>query len=134
MGGYQISADAAFADIDPKHYEDFQRRAAPEYIATIMISFESHSTFSLFINPWPVCVTVLKYQPTLTAYGDAHGNSRKVPTRAESAGGIFVDALCVVDKNLVSGRTYRDSGLFIGAWIKLLENQPRKPGNSRFIK
>ena len=39
----------------------------------------------------------------------------------ESAGGIFVDAPCVVDKNLVSGRTYLDSGSFVGAWIKLLE-------------
>ena len=39
----------------------------------------------------------------------------------ESAGGIFIDAPCVVDKNLISGRTYHDSGFFIGAWIELLE-------------
>jgi protease I len=39
----------------------------------------------------------------------------------ESAGGIYVDAACAVDGNLVSGRTYHDNGHYLGAWIKLLE-------------
>jgi len=39
----------------------------------------------------------------------------------ESCGGTFVDEPCVVDGNLISGRTYRDNGHFLGAWIKLLE-------------
>lgn len=39
----------------------------------------------------------------------------------EVAGGIYVDEPCVIDGNLVSGRTYRDSGSFIGPWIRLLE-------------
>ena len=39
----------------------------------------------------------------------------------EVAGGIFVDEPCVIDDNLVSGRTYHDSGHFVGPWVRLLE-------------
>ena len=50
--GYQIMADAAFADIDPENYQGiFSVEAAPRNIfATILTSFESHSTFSPLIN------------------------------------------------------------------------------------
>lgn len=39
----------------------------------------------------------------------------------EVCGGTFVDEPCVIDGNLVSGRTYHDHGHYIGPWIKLLE-------------
>ena len=39
----------------------------------------------------------------------------------EVCGGVFVDEPCVVDGNLISGRTYHDSGHFVGKWIALLE-------------
>ena len=39
----------------------------------------------------------------------------------EVCGGVFVDKPCVVDGNLISGRTYHDSGHFVGPWIDLLE-------------
>ena len=38
----------------------------------------------------------------------------------EVCGGIYVNEPCVVDGNLVSGRTYHDNGRHVGAWIKLL--------------
>ena len=38
----------------------------------------------------------------------------------EVCGGIYVDEPCVIDKNLVSGRTWHDNGHFVGPWIKLL--------------
>lgn len=38
----------------------------------------------------------------------------------EVCGGIFVDEPCVIDGNLVSGRTYHDHGHYIGPWIKML--------------
>jgi len=44
----------------------------------------------------------------------------------EVCGGIFVDEPCVIDGNLVSGRTYHDNGHFIGAWIDLLVNARAK--------
>ena len=39
----------------------------------------------------------------------------------EVCGGIFVDEPCVIDGNLISGRTYHDNGHFVGPWISLLE-------------
>ena len=39
----------------------------------------------------------------------------------EACGGTFVNEPCVVDGNLVSGRTYHDNGHYFGAFIKLLE-------------
>ena len=39
----------------------------------------------------------------------------------EVCGGIFVDEPCVIDGNLVSGRTFHDNGHYVGPWIKLLE-------------
>ncbi|MGB4707003.1 MAG: DJ-1/PfpI family protein [Fuerstiella sp.] len=39
----------------------------------------------------------------------------------EVCGGTFVDEPCVIDGNLISGRTFHDNGHFVGAWIKLLD-------------
>ncbi len=39
----------------------------------------------------------------------------------EVCGGLYVDAPCAVDGNLISGRTYRDNGHHKGPWIKMLE-------------
>ena len=39
----------------------------------------------------------------------------------EAVGGIFVNEPCVVDGNLVSGRTFHDHGHYVGPWIRLLE-------------
>ncbi len=39
----------------------------------------------------------------------------------EVCGGTFVDEPCVIDGNLVSGRTYHDSGHFVGPWIRMME-------------
>jgi len=41
----------------------------------------------------------------------------------EICGGTFVDEPCVVDGNLVSGRTYRDRGYYVGVWIKMLTKE-----------
>jgi protease I len=38
----------------------------------------------------------------------------------EVCGGIFVDEACVVDGNLVSGRTFHDHGQYMGKWMELL--------------
>ncbi len=39
----------------------------------------------------------------------------------EVCGGIYVNEACVLDGNLVSGRTYHDNGHYLGPWIKMLE-------------
>jgi protease I len=38
----------------------------------------------------------------------------------EACGGIYVDAPAVVDRNLVSGRTWHDHGKYMRSWIELL--------------
>ncbi len=45
---------------------------------------------------------------------------RKCQFDLEVCGGMFVDEPCVIDGNLVSGRTFHDHGHYIGPWIKLL--------------
>jgi protease I len=45
---------------------------------------------------------------------------RKCKFDLEVCGGTFVDEPCVIDGNLISGRTYHDHGHYIGPWIKLL--------------
>ncbi len=122
--GYQIMADAAFADINPENYQGifFSGGRAPEYIRydPDLIRITQHF-FSADKPVASVCHGV-----EIPAYSDCV-QGRHMTTVAkcrhelESAGGIFVDAPCVVDRNLVSGRTYLDSGSFVGAWIKLLE-------------
>jgi protease I len=44
----------------------------------------------------------------------------------EVCGGIFVDEPCVVDRNLVSGRTYHDHPFYIPSWIELLKAEQEK--------
>ena len=39
----------------------------------------------------------------------------------EICGGIFVDEPCVIDGNLVSGRTFWDHGHYMGHWMQLLD-------------
>ena len=39
----------------------------------------------------------------------------------ELCGGTFVDEPCVIDGNLISGRTFWDHGHYIGPWMKLLD-------------
>jgi protease I len=39
----------------------------------------------------------------------------------EICGGTFVDEACVLDGNLVSGRTYHDHGHYMGTWMDLLD-------------
>ena len=41
----------------------------------------------------------------------------------EICGGTFVDEPCVVDGNLVSGRTFHDNGHYFGKFIELLEGR-----------
>lgn len=46
----------------------------------------------------------------------------------EACGGTFVDAPCVVDGNLVSGRTWHDHGQYMKHWLGLLEAERRRQG------
>ena len=121
--GYQIKADLAFADVDPTQYAGifFSGGRAPEYIR-----YDQHLvriTRHFFEKDKPIASVC--HGVEIPAYAGCL-DGRKITTVAkcrhdvESAGGIYVDAPCVVDGNLVSGRTYHDNGRYLGPWIEQL--------------
>jgi len=122
--GYTLNADLAFSEVAEKDYLGifFSGGRAPEYIRydgdLVRITkyfFEQNKPIA------SVCHGV-----EIPAYADCV-KGRRMATVAkcrfdlEVAGGIFVDEACVIDGNLVSGRTYHDNGHYLGAWIKMLE-------------
>jgi protease I len=124
--GYQIEAEVAFADIDPADYVGifYSGGRAPEYIRDDpdLIRITRHF-FSSGKPIASVCHGVEIPARADCVRGRRMATVPKCQFDLEVCGGIFVNAPCVVDGNLVSGRTYRDHGYYMGAWISLLEEQ-----------
>jgi protease I len=63
----------------------------------------------------------------IPAYADCV-RGRKMATVAkcqfdlEACEGVNANAPCMIDGNLISGRTFHDNRHYVGPWIKLLEN------------
>ena len=55
------------------------------------------------------------------ATGEVMATVPKAKFDLEICGGTFVDEPCVIDGNLISGRTFWDHGHYMGPWIKLLD-------------
>jgi protease I len=122
--GYTIEAEIAFEEVDPTRYAGifFSGGRAPEYIRD---------------DPHLIAMTRYFFEQGRPIGSVCHGV--EIPSRAdcvrgrrmatvakcrfdlEVCGGIYVDAPCVIDGNLVSGRTFHDNGHFVGPWIRLLE-------------
>ena len=122
--GYTIEADVAFAEIDPDEYLGifFSGGRAPEYIREdsdlIRITryfFEKNAPIA------SVCHGVEIPARADCVRGRRMATVAKCRFDLEVCGGTFVDEPCVIDGNLVSGRTFHDNGHFVGAWIKLLD-------------
>jgi protease I len=121
--GYTIGADIAFADVVAEDYAGilFSGGRAPEYIRydPDLIAITRH----FFETGKPVASVC--HGVEIPAYADCV-RGRKMATvpkcrfDLEVCGGIFVDAPCVIDGNLVSGRTFHDNGHYVGPWIDLL--------------
>ncbi|MCB1991134.1 MAG: DJ-1/PfpI family protein, partial [Geminicoccaceae bacterium] len=121
--GYQIEAEVAFAEIDPADYVGifFSGGRAPEYIRDDpdLIRITRH----FFATGKPIASVC--HGVEIPARADCV-RGRRMATVAkcrfdlEVCGGIYVDQPCVVDGNLVSGRTFHDHGHYMGAWIELL--------------
>jgi protease I len=121
--GYTIEANIAFKDVDPTEYAGimFSGGRAPEYIRydkdLVRITrnfFETNKPIA------SVCHSV-----EIPAYAGCVKGRRmatvpKCKFDLEVCGGTFVDEPCVIDGNLISGRTFHDNGKYLGAWIKLL--------------
>ena len=121
--GYTIEAKIAFKDIVESDYDGifFSGGRAPEYIRE---------------DPDLIRITQYFFDKNLPIASVCHGV--EIPARAdrvmgrrmatvpkckfdlEICGGTFVDEPCVVDGNLVSGRTFHDNGHYFGEFIKLL--------------
>lgn len=121
--GYTIEADVAFRDVDPADYTGilFSGGRAPEYIRYDEDLVRITRQFFAENKP----VASVYHGVEIPAYaGCVEG--RRMATVAkckfdlEVCGGIFVNEPCVIDGNLVSGRTFHDNGHYVGPWIDLL--------------
>ena len=88
--------------------------------------FEPPNTFLRSTNP----VASVCHGVEIPAYADCVRGRRmatvpKCKFDLEVCGGIFVNEACVIDGNLVSGRTFHDNGHYVGPWIKLLGRSTR---------
>lgn len=127
--GYTIQASIAFRDIRPEEYAGifFSGGRAPEYIRydADLIRVTKH----FFETNKPIASVC--HGVEIPAYADCV-RGRKMATvpkckfDLEVCGGTFVDAPCVIDGNLVSGRTFHDHGHYVGPWMKLLREQREK--------
>ncbi len=121
--GYTIEADIAFKDIVAEEYVGifFSGGRAPEYIRED--EYLQKITRHFFEANKPiasVCHGVEIPARAGCVEGRRMATVPKCQFDLEVCGGIFVNEPCVVDGNLVSGRTYHDHGHYIGPWINML--------------
>ena len=121
--GYTIEAKIAFKDIKAEDYAGifFSGGRAPEYIREDenLLKVTRH----FFENNKPiasVCHGVEIPARAGCVKGRRMATVAKCKFDLEVCGGTFVNEPCVIDGNLVSGRTYHDNGYYFGAFIKLL--------------
>lgn len=133
--GYTIQANVAFAEVDPNDYVGifFSGGRAPEYIREdedlLRITrhfFETNKPIGC------VCHGVEIPARAGCVKGRRMATVPKCQFDLEVCGGIFVNEPCVIDGNLVSGRTFHDNGHFVGPWIKLLvAERAKRTGNAK---
>jgi protease I len=122
--GYTIEADVAFSEISEADYLGimYSGGRAPEYLR---------------YDPDLIRATKYFFEQNLPIASVCHGveipaaadcvRGRRMATvpkcrfDLEVCGGHFVNEACVIDGNLVSGRTFHDNGAYVAPWIKLLE-------------
>ena len=122
--GYTLEADIAFCDVQPERYTGilFSGGRAPEYLRydedLLRITryfFEANKPVA------SVCHGVEIPARADCVRGRRMATVLKCRFDLEICGGTFVDEPCVIDGNLVSGRTFHDNGHYVGPWIRMLE-------------
>ena len=127
--GYTIDAEIAFEDIQPEEYVGifFSGGRAPEYIRDHPDLIRVTQWFFDHNKPIAsVCHGVEIPARADRVRGRRMATVPKCQFDLEVCGGVFVNEPCVVDGNLVSGRTFHDNGRYLGAWIKLLNEERSK--------
>lgn len=126
--GYQIQADLAFSEVKPEEYLGilFSGGRAPEYIREDkdLISltqwfFDHHKPIA------SVCHGVEIPARADRVKGRRMATVAKCQFDLEICGGTYVNEPCVIDDNLVSGRTFHDNGHYVGPWIAMLEAEAK---------
>ncbi|NNC87067.1 MAG: DJ-1/PfpI family protein [Akkermansiaceae bacterium] len=133
--GYTLDAEISFAEIDPEEYVGifFSGGRAPEYLREDPDLIRITQWFFDHEKPIAsVCHGVEIPARADRVRGRRMATVAKCRFDLEVCGGTFVDEPCVVDGNLVSGRTFHDNGRYLGAWMKLLieERGKRRGGLS----
>ena len=126
--GYTLACDVPFAEVKEEEYAGifFSGGRAPEYIRYDENLVRITKYFFAANKP----VASVCHGVEIPAYADCV-RGRRMATVAkcrfdlEVCGGTFVNEPCVIDGNLVSGRTFHDNGYYVGPWIQLLENARR---------
>ena len=121
--GYTMEADIAFKDVDPDEYLGifFSGGRAPEYIRDDPDLIRITKDFFAKDKPVAsVCHGVEIPARADCVKGRRMATVAKCQFDLEVCGGIYVNEACVVDGNLVSGRTYRDNGKYLKPWIQML--------------
>lgn len=122
--GYSIDVDLPFSEVNEEEYLGifFSGGRAPEYIRYDKDLVRITKYFFAQNKP----IASVCHGVEIPAYADCV-RGRRMATVAkckfdlEACGGTFVNEPCVIDGNLVSGRTYHDHGHYMGVWIKMLE-------------
>ncbi len=121
--GYTLDANIAFKDIKPEEYAGifFSGGRAPEYIRDDEDLLRVTRHFFETNKPVAsVCHGVEIPARAGCVKGRRMATVAKCKFDLEVCGGIYVNEACVVDGNLVSGRTFHDNGKYFGAFMKLL--------------
>lgn len=132
--GYQIRADITFAEIRPEEYVGifYSGGRAPEYIREDQDLLRITKWFFEKNRPIAsVCHGVEIPARAGCVKGRRMATVPKCKFDLEVCGGTFVNEPCVVDGNLVSGRTFHDHGKYMGEWMKLLNAERRRLAESR---
>jgi len=121
--GYTIEADIAFRDVNPEGYLSifYSGGRAPEYIREDEDLLRITRHFFAANKPIAcVCHGVEIPARAGCVKGRRMATVPKCKFDLEVCGGVFVNEPCVVDGNLVSGRTYHDHGHYVGVWMRML--------------
>jgi protease I len=122
--GYSIMAEIAFSEIQPEEYVGifYSGGRAPEYIREDQDLIRITRWFFEQNKPVAsVCHGVEIPARADCVRGRRMATVAKCKFDLDVCGGIYVNEPCVIDGNLVSGRTYHDSGHFVAPWIQLLK-------------
>ena len=123
---YHLEATIAFRDVKPREYAGIfiTGGRAPEYLR-----YDKHLVKAVrhFMDAGKPVASVC-HGAEILAYADVIRGKRlatvpKCKFDVEVVGGTYVEEPCVVDGNLVTGRTWHDNAQFIPVFMKMLNAQ-----------